>query len=428
MNIEFLYTLFTEHPVISTDSRNTPNNCIFFALKGDNFNGNEFALKALESGAAYSIIDDENFAKSERCILVKNVLECLHELANFHRKKMQIPFIAVCGSNGKTTTKELLFAVLNKKYNTIATKGNLNNHIGVPLTLLSVTRETEMAIIEIGANHIGETEFLCEIAMPDYGIITNNGKDHLEGFGSIEGVRKANTELYKWLKKSNGLAFVNDTHPDLMEDSSYLKRKRYGINDTSDYQFIPHIDESFATLTVLPEGIKIHSQLAGFYNWENIATAISIGKYFNVSIENIKEAISSYTPGMNRSQVLVKGNTTFIMDCYNANPSSMKLALESFNSTKSELKTIILGDMLELGKYSEEEHKTIVDLLSQLHFNQIVLVGKEFSKCTSPLNIIYFETTNQAKDWFKKQNWDGWTILLKGSRGYQLEKIIEESH
>lgn len=425
MTLEALYEIYRKHPVISTDSRNVPAGCLFFALKGETFNGNLFAGDSLEKGAAYSIVDEAQYAVNERCILVNDVLETLQQLAGYHRRKLSIPFIAICGSNGKTTTKELVMNVLKKKYRTIGTRGNLNNHIGVPLTLLSIPAETEIAVIEIGANHIGETADLCKIAEPDYGLVTNNGKDHLEGFGSIEGVRKANGELYTWLKASGGKAFVADNHADLMKDSEGMQRITYGLHASSGYYYQPVLHETIAALEIQREGIIIRSQLAGAFNWENMAAAITIGLHFNVPVTAIKDAIESYQPGMNRSQVLEKNGVTFIMDCYNANPSSMQLAIESFAAMHAKKKAVILGDMLELGSYAETEHRNILELVKSKEFDKVILIGKHFGEQNTIQDSVHFTTSDEAHEWFIKQNWKNWSILLKGSRGYKLEKVIE---
>jgi UDP-N-acetylmuramoyl-tripeptide--D-alanyl-D-alanine ligase len=355
---------------------------------------------------------------------VENVLQTLQQLAHHHRKQLNIPFIAVCGSNGKTTTKELMYAVLSAQFRTVATKGNLNNHIGVPLTLLAIPGDTEIAVIEIGANHIGETADLCRIAAPGYGLVTNNGKDHLEGFGSIEGVRRANGELYEWLRTSGGLAFVNDRHPDLLEQSAGLKRKTYGSDPSSDYVIEPVQDTLFAAVQTQDPELMIRSQLAGQFNWENMATAIAIGKYFDVPDEKIKSALENYSPGMNRSQVVNKDGATYIVDCYNANPSSMLLALESFAALPGETKAVVLGDMLELGEYSRDEHRQIIERVKEMAFGRVILVGPYFGELAGTLNSIAFENASVAREWFRTQDWSGWMILLKGSRGYRLETIL----
>jgi len=425
MRLEDIYTIYLQHPVISTDSRNIPEGCIFFALKGEHFNGNTFAAEALKKGAVYAVTD-EDVSDDPRCIRVSNVLETLQELARHHRRQFTVPFIAICGSNGKTTTKELMQAVLSSHFKTIATKGNLNNHIGVPLTVLSIPHDIEMAVIEIGANHIGETAALCAVAEPGYGLVTNNGKDHLEGFGSIEGVRQANGELYEWLRSCEGTAFVNDRHSDLLEQSSGIQNRiLYGTGNESDYKINPEPHAMFATVRTYAPEMIIQSQLAGNFNWENMAAAIAIGKYFGVPDEKIKSALENYSPGLNRSQVIRKDNTVYIVDCYNANPSSMQLAIESFAAMPGEKKGVILGDMLELGSHSREEHRNIIDLVKTKTFGRVVLVGPEFGEWKDLLPSVHFASSEQAREWFAQQDWDGWAVLLKGSRGYKLEKILD---
>lgn len=424
MTVAHIYEVFKKHKKVSTDTRQIEPNSIFFALKGENFNANQFAQEALNKGAAFVVIDEKEYQIDGRCILVDNVLETLQKLAQFHRNKLDIPFVAVCGSNGKTTTKELLYAVLSEKYKTFATKGNLNNHIGVPLTILSIPEQTQMVVIEIGANHIQETADLCMIAMPDYGLVTNNGKDHLEGFGSIEGVRKANGELYEWLVKADGTAFVNAMHEDLMQDSKKVYRKTYGAVPKVDYKIQAHSDGIFAGAVV--NGKTIQSKLAGDFNFDNIATAIAVGLYFDVALSKIKHAIENYVPSLNRSQIVEKNNTVFWVDCYNANPSSMQLAIDSFAKLAAPKKCVVLADMLELGEYSEMEHQQIVHQLATLAFDKVVLVGKYFGKYAGQIQAVHFEKTSDAAEWFQQQDWNGYTILLKGSRGYKLEQLLVE--
>jgi len=424
MDTTTLYEVYKKHPVICTDSRAIKAGCIFFALKGERFNGNTFALQALANGAAFAVIDDPEYRVDERIILVPDVLQALQQLAHHHRMQFKIPVIAVCGSNGKTTSKELLHAVLSTTYKTVSTPGNLNNHIGVPLTLLSIPDNTEMAIIEIGANHRFETYELCKIAAPNYGVVTNNGKDHLEGFGSIEGVRKANAELFEYLKKTGGTAFVNAGMPDLMEDSYQLKRYTYGDDPKADFVCSSQPQGVFAGLR-LPDGTSITSQLAGTFNWINMALAAAIGHYFKVSKEKIIQALESYQPKLNRSQVIQHSGATIVMDAYNANPSSMELALRSFMQIPGK-KCVILGDMLEMGEHASAEHRNIVYLLKELSPDEIVLVGPEFGVWKHDIHCHHFETSNDAAAWFRQQDFTGWHILLKGSRGLKLEKVLED--
>lgn len=426
MTAEHIYEVFKIHRTISTDTRQIEPDSIFFALKGDKFDANQFAKDALEKGAAFAVIDDAKYQVDGRFILVDNVLETLQALAKIHREQLDIPFVAICGSNGKTTTKELLHAVLSEKYKTFATKGNLNNHIGVPLTILSIPVHTQMVVIEIGANHIQETADLCEIAMPNYGIVTNNGKDHLEGFGSIEGVRKANGELYEWLYKTNGTAFVNASFPDLMEDSKNVYRKTYGALAKVDYKVLPFHEGVFAGAALNGGKKIIKSQLAGDFNFDNIASAIAIGLFFDVPSLKIKQAIESYKPSLNRSQILEKEGTTYWIDCYNANPSSMRVALESFAKLDSQPKAVVLADMLELGEFSDTEHEEMIHLLKNLTFDKVILVGSIFGKFASQIESIHFEKTKEAAQWFQAQDWSNYSILLKGSRGYKLEQLLAE--
>jgi UDP-N-acetylmuramoyl-tripeptide--D-alanyl-D-alanine ligase len=423
MQIESIYSIYKNHPLISIDNRKIEPGCIFVGIKGERFDGNSFAKSALEAGAAYAVIDDKEFYIDERTLLVEDSLIALQQLAHLHRQTFQIPFIAICGSNGKTTTKELTHAVLSTTYKTFATKGNLNNHIGVPLTLLSMPPETEIAVIEIGANHLHETYELCKIAAPDFGVVTNNGKDHLEGFGNIENVIKANAELFDWLRKNQGTAFVNTNYPDLVKAAEGVKQLTYGSEASNDFVFksVPGI---YAGIENKKNGSILTSQLFGEFNCDNIATAAHIALHFKVPESNIREAVKNYSPGMNRSQILVKNDITFYVDCYNANPSSMQLALESFANSAISPKGVILGDMLELGEYSEKEHAIIIDQLKSLQLDKVILIGKCFGRLKDQIDCIHFNSTEEAKAWFDKQNFNGWSLLLKGSRGYTLEKLI----
>ncbi len=423
MQIEEIYRIYKNHPIISTDNRKIESGCIFFALKGEKFDGNTFAKSALEAGASYAIIDNKDFYIDNRTILVNNTLIALQGLANYHRRKLNIPFIAIGGSNGKTTTKELLHAVLSTTYKTFATKGNLNNHIGVPLTLLSISDDIEMAVIEIGANHLRETFDLCKIVEPNYGIVTNNGKDHLEGFGSIENVIKANAELFDWLKQSNGTAFVNNNYKDLIHSSQGISSINYGTDEYNDFSFEIN-SGSYASIKNKKTGNSYTSQLFGSFNGDNLATAACIGLHFNIPEEKIKLAIENYVPGMNRSQILQKNNITFFVDCYNANPSSMKLSIESFYQNAGSPRAVILGDMLELGEHSQTEHAAIVEMIKDLQFDKVILIGKYFGEQKNNLPCLHFNTTQEAIVWFNQQDFKGFNILLKGSRGYALEKLI----
>jgi UDP-N-acetylmuramoyl-tripeptide--D-alanyl-D-alanine ligase len=423
VQIEEIYRIYKNHPVISIDNRKIEPGCIFVAIKGEKFDGNSFAKSALEAGAAYAIIDNDEFYIDKRTIVVRNSLMTLQMLAHLHRKTFTIPFIAICGSNGKTTTKELTHAVLSTTYKTFATRGNLNNHIGVPLTLLSIQPDTEMAIIEIGANHLRETYDLCMIADPEFGVVTNNGKDHLEGFGTIDNVIKANAELFDYLKETHGTAFVNTNHPDLVNSSAGISKINYGTDPSNDFMFEsvlgPH-----ASIKNIKTNQVYTSQLFGSFNNDNLATAATVALHFKVDEEKIKQAIENYSPGMNRSQVLEKNGITFYVDCYNANPSSMQLALESFATSASSPKAVILGDMLELGEYSEAEHKAVVEQVKSLHFDKVILIGQYFGLYKNDLPCTHFTKTEDAAAWFSHQNFHGYSILLKGSRGYALEQLI----
>jgi UDP-N-acetylmuramoyl-tripeptide--D-alanyl-D-alanine ligase len=425
-SIEGLYNLFLQHPVICCDTRNIIPDSIFFALKGANFNANKFAKEALSKGCSYAVIDEESLY-SEGCILVHDVLKSLQKLANHHRKQFAIPVIGITGTNGKTTTKELTATVLSKKYNTLFTKGNLNNHIGVPLTLLNLTKEHGMAVIEMGANHIGEIEQLCLLAEPDFGIITNIGKAHLEGFGSYEGVIKAKSELYKYVREREGRLFVNADDDLLMKLSAGIDRITYGTNITSNFKGIWDNTNFMAKGKIISDGqlLEINSNLAGSYNFYNILAGACIGKYFEVPPEQIKEAIEGYVPSNNRSQIVKKGNNTIWVDAYNANPSSMKNAIENFTGVNSTGKILILGDMFELGDESLAEHQAIADLIEKHNdWSGVYLIGKEFKQVKSSANL--FTTIDDFIKWFTEHPIENSTVLLKGSRGMQMEKVLEK--
>lgn len=427
MAIEQLYEIFRNHPVITTDSRNIPLNSIFFALKGENLNGNKFAGNALQKGAAYAIIDEPEYATGDRFIVVENVLSCLQQLARYHRDQLKLPILAITGTNGKTTTKELIAAVLAKKFRVNFTQGNLNNHIGVPLTLLSMTSDTEFGVVEMGANHPGEIKILCEIANPDFGIITNIGKAHLEGFGSFEGVIKTKSELYDFLRKKGGKCFLNADNRLLLKQAEKLDQISYG--KSTDYHLageVANTDSYLVVKALFPKGwLYLKSKLVGDYNFENVLAAACVGKYFEIDPIEIQNALAEYTPANNRSQLIAKAKNTIIMDAYNANPTSMLAALNNFANIKHEQKCIILGDMLELGEVSEEEHQKIVDFIDKQRFAETFLVGKHFNNTNSPKEKKKFENVELLSNYLKTQPIENKLVLIKGSRGIHLEKILE---
>ncbi|WP_276165561.1 UDP-N-acetylmuramoyl-tripeptide--D-alanyl-D-alanine ligase [Zobellia alginiliquefaciens] len=417
-----LHSIFLEFPEICTDTRKIKENSIFFALKGDNFNGNKYASEALKNGAAYAVIDEKEFAISDQHILVDDVLVALQELASFHRNYSGAKVIGLTGSNGKTTTKELINAVLSKKYRTIATKGNLNNHIGVPLTLLAIEEDTEIAIVEMGANHQKEIEFLCSLAQPDFGYITNFGKAHIEGFGSEEGVIKGKSELYDYLIKNGKHIFMNgDDSIQSQKLGSYIKK--YGFSsDQKEFYTIEFLSANpFVKASV--ENQVIESQLIGSYNFTNCAAAILMGKYFNVPLTDIKTAIESYAPSNNRSQIITHKGHQIILDAYNANPTSMTAALNNFSQMEGESKIAFLGDMFELGSIASIEHGNIADLASQLNFDT-TLVGENFNRISTNLkkHSSFDELKKSLKD---KPLPPKSLILIKGSRGMALERILD---
>ncbi len=424
MKTETLHQHFLKSSGICTDTRSITKDCLFFALKGENFNGNKFTQEALNKGAYKVIIDEDDYHKeSGETILFSDVLTSLQNLTSYHREYLKLPIIALTGSNGKTTTKELINAVLSKKFNTVATKGNLNNHIGVPLTLLSMNSETEIGIIEMGANHLKEIELLCEIAKPDYGYITNFGKAHLEGFGSMEGVIKGKTELYNHLKQFNKIAFVNAEDPKQLELSKTINRITFG-NKQQDYSI--QLKDASEQVLVQFKGLDIQSNLIGLYNFHNIAAAICIGDYFKVSKENIKKAIESYTPKNNRSQLIEKGTNKIILDAYNANPSSMKVALENFKQTKGKSKIAFLGDMFELGAEAEKEHQYIADLLKESNFEKVYLIGENFFNTKSSSSQIHkFKSFDELKKELDTNTIKDSHLLIKASRGMALERILQ---
>lgn len=424
MNIEKLHSLFLECNRVCTDTRNIQKNDMFFALKGPSFNGNSYALQALEKKASYAVIDEKDYSDplNPNIILVEDSLKTLQELATYHRQKLGLKIISLTGSNGKTTTKELINIVLSQKYNTVATKGNLNNHIGVPLTLLSMDDKTEIGVVEMGANHLKEIEFLCKIAQPDYGYITNFGKAHLEGFGSIEGVIKGKSELYEYLIKNDRTAFINaDDQIQVKILKNHSKKFSFGT-DTTVNQKIELLD-THPFVSVKTDSIEIGTQLVGAYNFNNIAAAICIGKYFNVSIEKIQQAIKNYVPDNNRSQIIKKGDKEIILDAYNANPSSMKAALDNFSLIPEKSKAVILGDMFEIGATAALEHQNIANYALEKGFKEIFLIGENFNKVEAN-NTKKFKSYEDFKEYLNTSKLNEKYMLIKGSRGMALERIL----
>ncbi len=426
MSVEQLYNLYQQFPSVQTDTRKLKAGDIFFALKGDNFNGNAFAQKAIDSGAAYAVIDEAAFAVPEKTILVQDVLTSLQQLARHHREQFSIPFLAITGSNGKTTTKELIHTVLSTSRKTYTTEGNLNNHIGVPLTLLKIRGDAEIAVIEMGANHPGEIASYCRYALPTHGLITNCGKAHLEGFGGIEGVRKAKGELFDHLRANKGTAFV-------MWDYDYLRDMSRGIPAIITYGTTNATVEGKVTqsepylaveITNGPSVGTMQTQLVGDYNLPNVLAAVAVGNYFGIASEKIKSAIDGYAPSNSRSQLIEKGTNKIILDAYNANPSSMKLAIENFAKLQAPNKVLMLGAMAELGDNSLNEHKNIIAQLQQSKWKEVVLVGGDFLKVNHPFTS--FENSLQAKEWLQLKGFENSYFLIKGSRSMQMEKVLPD--
>lgn len=426
MELTALYALYLKHPKVQTDTRRIQSGELFFALKGDNFNGNQFAEQALTLGAAYAIIDEAAYAVNERCIVVPNVLETLQALAKHHREQFTIPFLAITGSNGKTTTKELVHAVLLKRFKTTATVGNLNNHIGIPLTILKISFDTEMAIIEMGANHQREIAGYCTYTLPTHGIINNCGKAHLEGFGGVEGVRKGKGELYDYLRSNEGTIFRN-------VDLDYLVPMSAGINKqitygetVADYTGMAVRGGETLTVAVTRAGMEmtIQTQLVGDYNVANVLAAVAVGHYFGVPANAIREALEEYTPSNSRSQRIQQGSNTIILDAYNANPSSMRAAIQNFRQMDFANKVVIIGGMMELGEESVLEHQQIINLLAESNWNHVVLVGGDFEFTHHSYNFV--PNYLAAKQWMQEKQLQHCAILIKGSRAFTLEKIIAQ--
>jgi UDP-N-acetylmuramoyl-tripeptide--D-alanyl-D-alanine ligase len=425
MEVQALYQHFLNSKGICTDSRKVGKNQMFFALSGQNFDGNHFAEQAIEMGARMAIIDNKKYKTNKNCILVPDVLKCLQELSLFHRKSLNTIIIAVTGTNGKTSTKELISHVLQKKYKVSFTQGNLNNHIGVPLTLLSFTKDTEIGVVEMGANHKNEISNLCQIALPDYGLITNIGKAHLEGFGSFEGVIKAKSELYNYCKNNRKKVFVNGKDELLIKLSSGLDRITYGDSTTEKHD--AQLVSADPFLIIKWKHFLIQTQLVGEYNINNVLAAIKVGSYFHVPDTDIVDAISEYKPQNNRSQLTKTQDNTLIIDAYNANPSSMELSIRNFVNIKSTRKLLILGDMFELGKVAVKEHQKIIELVKSIGFTEVLFVGKNFFSLRKKAIKTYqfFLNTDDIIKFLSQNKISGYTILLKASRGIQLEKVLD---
>ncbi len=449
MEMKELYELFLQHPTITTDSRDVPEGSMFFALKGDTFDGNAYAISALEKGAAYAVIDEKEYAKesNDRLILVEDVLTTLQQLAKYHRVHLGTPIIGITGTNGKTTTKELISAVLKKKYNVLYTQGNFNNHIGVPKTLLQLTKEHDIAVIEMGANHPGEIKTLVEIVLPDFGIITNVGKAHLLGFGSFEGVIRTKGELYDFLRTIQGTVFINNDNPHLLGISDGLKLVKYGQKDAKDLlvkgelvecnPFLKFEWQTSSTLTPQLSTVNcqlstvncqlstVQTRLIGSYNLDNALAAACIGTFFNVPATDISAALEEYTPSNNRSQLTITQDNKLVVDAYNANPTSMRAALDNFRLIKAEHKMCILGQMGELGDVSEEEHQKVIDLLGDCGFEKVWLVGENFAKTAHPAHYRLFTNVEEVKAAIATEKPQGYLILIKGSNSNKLVQTVE---
>lgn len=429
MEIATLYELFKQHPKVTTDTRNCPPNSIFFALKGDNFNGNKFAQQAIDSGCSYAVVDEAEYAVGDKFILVEDALKALQQLANFHRRTLKLPIIGITGTNGKTTTKELVTAVLAKDYKVASTRGNFNNHIGVPLTLLNITKEHEIAVIEMGASHIGEIKQLAEIAEPSFGLITNIGEAHLEGFGSFENIIKTKCELYDFIKtQKNGKVFV-DFDNDILRNAATDRDITAIYYGTRDEMFVagrilennPYVKFEWRFSTKFH---TVQTRLIGDYNLSNALAAITIGRYFGVRSALVSEAIEEYVPTNNRSQLKMTDKNTIIIDAYNANPTSMKAALENFTNLEVKNKALILGEMRELGDNSQTEHQNIVDYIASKHISNVFLIGHGFEE-TSNNGFKSYNNIDEFSKYLEENPIQDSYILLKGSRGVQLEKCLE---
>lgn len=425
MELEELYNRFLECGTVTTDSRRCPAGGMFIALKGETFNGNAFAAQALAQGCRYAVVDEAEYA-GEGCILVDDCLKTLQQLANYHRRRLKTPVIGITGTNGKTTTKELVSSVLGQKYKVLFTQGNLNNHIGVPLTLLRLTKEHEMAVVEMGANHPGEIKALVHIAEPDYGLITNVGKAHLLGFGSFEGVIKTKGELYDYLRgKGNATIFIQNENPYLNGIAHGLNSIRYGQTAGLFVSGKLLSCSPFLAFEWISEGntYSVQTHLIGSYNLDNALAAIAVGRYFGVEAEDICRALSEYLPQNNRSQLMETEHNRLIVDAYNANPTSMMAALENFRQMQAAHKMVVLGDMRELGEASLDEHRKIISFLDKCRFNRVILVGPEFKKATSAYE--HFENVGEAIKALQSDKPEGFTVLIKGSNSLHLSQIPE---
>ena len=425
MNTEELYKLYKQHPSVNTDTRQIKKGDIFFALKGPNFNGNEWAIKALEAGAAYSIVDEDLGLNDNRIIKVNNSLTALQHLAKLHREHFNIPFISITGSNGKTTTKELIHAVLSTVHKTYTTTGNLNNHIGIPLTLLKIKNDAAMAVVEMGANHIGEIASYCEYAKPTHALITNIGKAHLEGFGSLLGVKKGKGELFDYVKNNDGFTFVNMDDEAVADLGKWIKNKStYGTKNADITGTIIKSDP-FLSVSVRygSENYIIDTKLVGSYNLHNILAAVALGKSFGVSPALIKKAIEHYEPSNSRSQLIVKDSNKIILDAYNANPSSMKAAIENFAAMEGNNKVLVLGAMAEMGKESVKEHEGIIKLIDKYKWKHVLLVGNNFNTVSHSYTSL--SNAEEAKAWLADKKLTNSLMLIKGSRSMKMEKVLE---
>ncbi len=431
MTIEQLYNVYLQHPVISTDTRKIISGSLFFALKGDKFDANAFASQALENGAAYAVIDNAAYAANEQYILVDDVLAALQSLARHHREQLNIPVIGLTGTNGKTTTKELINAVLAQHFVTHATQGNLNNHIGVPLTLLALNSSHQIAVIEMGANHQQEIALLCSIARPTHGLITNVGRAHLEGFGGVEGVKKGKGEMYDYLKATGGVTFINSNSPDLMKmqaDRSLQNIVFYGddattlitgrLTENSPYLKLEWTDNH------TQKSYEVSSRLTGAYNLDNILAAVTIGAYFELSAGEINAGISNYEPGNNRSQIVKTASNTLICDYYNANPSSMAVAIDNMAGLQAGRKVLILGDMFEMGDDAAAEHQYIMEKALDADVDERIFIGQEFCRLLPQHNAVFYQTAEDAVTALQQQPITGATVLVKGSRGMALERLV----